>query len=213
MSKVLYRPFEDSDIESVAEMVREFWHSDSYIPSVEYARDEAKLELSHLLARSTFSQVAVVNEEPMGIVLARSERESNAALAHWGEIADELSHTLPEAEPEAYAHFRSWYDRELEVDAELLEQSDMPDKNEITLLVVSPRAHGFGMGTVLFDAASSYFAALGEQKVYLYTDTDCTWSFYERRGMKRMATYRARREERNLSLPRELYIYGMDLSA
>ena len=76
------------------------------------------------------------------------------------------------------------------VDERLLASSGLTLDNEITLLVVDPSAQGLGIGTVLFDAASSYYAALGDLKAYLYTDSDCRWSFYELRGMKRLGRYK-----------------------
>ena len=108
--------------------------------------------------------------------------------------------------------FQTWYDGMRKVDERLLASSGLTLDNEITLLVVDPSAQGLGIGTVLFDAASSYYAALGDLKAYLYTDSDCKWSFYELRGMKRLGRYKSTREERSL-LPREMYLYGLDLSA
>ena len=84
--------------------------------------------------------------------------------------------------------------------------------NEITLLAVSESARGMGIGSVLIDAATAYLAEGGANRAFLYTDTDCTWQFYENHGFKRASTYRSTREERRL-LPRELYVYGLDLSA
>ena len=84
--------------------------------------------------------------------------------------------------------------------------------DQITLLAVSETTRGMGIGSVLLDAAASYVSSRGARGAFLYTDTDCSWKFYERRGLKRAAAYRASREERKL-LPREMYLYGLDLSA
>ena len=108
--------------------------------------------------------------------------------------------------------FHTWYDGMRKVDERLLASSGLTLDNQITLLVVDPSAQGLGIGTELFDAVSSYYAALRDLQAYLYTDSDCRWSFYEFRGMKRLGRYKSTREERSL-LPREMYPYGLDLSA
>lgn len=213
MAKVLYKPFEDSDFEPLAEIVREFWHSDSDLPSREYALAEASYDLAYLLGKSTFSQVALVDGVPSGIILARADDAHAAPLAHWAKTAASLDRTMQETEPAAHTRFHAWYDLMANINAGLSAQCDVPEQNEVTLLAVSADAQGLGIGTVLFDAVSSYFASLGELKVYLYTDAGCSWPFYERHGMKRLISYRPNREERSLSLPREMYVYGMDLSA
>lgn len=213
MSTVLYRPFEDSDFEPLAKIVQEFWHDDPHLPSRAYALAEASYDLANQLAKSTFSQVALVDGTPVGVVLARTEDPNAAPLAYWAERATKLDRTMAETEPAASERFHAWYDLAARIDAELVAPCDVPEQNEVTLLAVSAHTQGLGIGTVLFDAVSSYFAALGQLKVYLYTDSDCSWRFYERHGMKRLASYRPTREERNLSLPREMYVYGLDLSA
>ncbi len=68
-----------------------------------------------------------------------------------------------------------------------------------------------GLGGVLIDAATTHLLSNGANKAFLYTDTDCSWSFYEHEGFKRVGTYRSARNEQRL-LPKELYVYGITLS-
>ena len=46
----------------------------------------------------------------------------------------------------------------------------------------------------------------------LYTDSNCSWKFYELHGFKRTATHRANREERRHAMPRESFLYELDLT-
>ena len=161
---------------------------------------------------STFSQVALIDGTPRGIILARSENDYNQYLSRWATIEAESACAMDSCDAEAARTFQTWYDGMREVDERLLASSGLTLDNEITLLAVDPSAQGLGIGTVLFDAASSYYAALGDRKAYLYTDSDCRWSFYEHHGMKRLGRYKSTREERSM-LPREMYLYGLDLSA
>ena len=89
----------------------------------------------------------------------------------------------------------------------------MPHDNEVTLLAVDRDVHGPGVGTVLLDAAVSHLSSLGATRAHLYTDSNCSWKFYELHGFKRTATHRANREERRHDMPRESFLYELDLTA
>ena len=212
MARALYRPFEDADFGAIAKILQRAWHSDSDIPNDAYGYLEASMDLAHCLSVSTFSQVAVNDDRILGIVLARAANDRNPRLARWGEAAKTYEQRMEQSEPRAAQAYRDSVARTQAINAMMLEQSGLPATGELVLLAVDSEAHGLGIGSVLFDAVSSYLAACGEAKVYVYTDSDCTWSFYEQHGCKRMARYRSHREERHI-LPREMYMYGLDLSA
>ena len=89
----------------------------------------------------------------------------------------------------------------------------MPCGDEVTLLAVDEEMRGLGVGTVLLDAAVSHLSARGATTAHLYTDATCSYQFYEGRGFKRAATHRANREERRRDMPRETYLYELDLTA
>ena len=97
--------------------------------------------------------------------------------------------------------------------AETLCVYDAPHDNEVTLLAVDRDVHGLGVGTVLLDAAVSHLSSLGATRAHLYTDSNCSWKFYELHGFKRTATHRANREERRHDMPRESFLYELDLTA
>lgn len=210
VSRVLYRPFEESDFDALARILKDTWHTES--ANDEYNYLEACDDLAFSLSSSTFSQVALIDNEPSGIVLARSGRVDGAWVERWASEEDRLMSKMIELDENAANEYYAYIRAQVRVNNQLLEQSGLPHTHEITLLAVSPKTRGLGVGGVLLDAAASYASSQGAAKVFLYTDSDCTWKFYERRGLKRAAAYRAKHEERKL-LPREMYLYGLDLSA
>lgn len=211
VSRVTYRPFDEDDFEDIATILQEAWHTE--VPSPEYGYLEACNDLSYSLSISSFSQVALVDGVPRGIVLARPEANHVQQSKRWFTISEGYFRRMRELEPEAAASY--WRSVELmgtKNDNLLKATPYSTGANEITLLAVSESARGMGIGSVLIDAATAYLAEGGASRAFLYTDTDCTWQFYENHGFKRASTYRSTREERHL-LPRELYVYGLDLSA
>lgn len=210
VSRVIYRPFEEDDFDALVTILRDTWHT--YMPNQEYNALEAACDLVHSLEISSFSQVVLVDDVPCGIVLARAEGDR---LGHAGECRaamDSILERMRELEPAATDEYLSFLEAEQQVNNRLLEQSGLARASQITLLAVSGTARGLGIGSILLEAATSYVSSRGAKGLYLYTDTDCSWKFYERRGLKRAAMYRAKREERRV-LPREMYLYGLDLSA
>ncbi|MDO4436396.1 MAG: GNAT family N-acetyltransferase [Coriobacteriaceae bacterium] len=210
VSRVTYRPFIEDDFEEIARILQEAWHTE--VPSEEYGFLEACNDLAYSLSISSFSQVALVDGVPRGIVLARPEAKRVQQNKRWFTISKDYFRRMRTLEPEAAAHY--WRSIELTgaKNDKLIANSAFADANEITLLAVSKSARGMGLGGVLADAATSFLSEAGASKIFLYTDTDCTWQFYEHRGFKRAGTYRSTRDERRL-LPKELYVYGLDLSA
>lgn len=212
VSRVLYRPFETEDFDAVAHILQKLWHhrSDDDV----YNRLEARCDLSACLSTSTFSQVAVIDGTVQGVVLARAAHDRPSKNhERWMDTERALLAQMREAEPHACAAYLSFVRATIRTNNRLLEASVDTLQDEVTLLAVDPEVQGLGVGSVLLDAAVSNLAGNGAARAHLYTDTSCSWEFYEGRGFKRAATHRANREERRRDLPREMYLYERDLTA
>lgn len=210
VSRVTYRPFDEGDFEDIAAIIQEAWHTE--VPSPEYGFLEACNDLSCSLSISPFSQVALIDDKPCGIVLACPSATRVRAHKRWFVMSKDYFRRMRELEPEAAANYWKGVQLTESKNDKLLSDSGFAGSTEITLLAVGESARGMGIGSVLIDAATTYLAEEGAQRAFLYTDTDCTWQFYEHHGFKRAGTYRSTREERRL-LPKEMYVYGLDLSA
>ena len=65
--------------------------------------------------------------------------------------------------------------------------------------------------TLLLDAAASYLRSEGGSSAYLFTDTSCSWSFYEERGLARAAAIKTPRHLRKFMCS-AYYLYTLDLA-
>lgn len=210
VSKVSYRPFDETDFDELAAIMQLHWHARSANDAYNYL--EACDDLAYCLSTSTFSQVARIDDTPCGIVLARAGAVDGSWERRWLDASSDFMEQMRAIDPEAQRRYRDFIEASVRVNEDMIGLAGINTDSEITLLAVASTAQHLGIGSVLLDAASSYVASCGFTETYLCTDTDCTWKFYEQRGLKRIATHRATREERHL-LPREMYLYSLDLSS
>lgn len=157
------------------------------------------------------------NARPGNPAADRSEAPPDANAGEldadrWMALDNDLMARMRAADPVAAAAHLAFIDAETRVNDGLLRRADVDGHAEIVLLAVDERLRGIGVGGALLDAALSYCARAGAHGAYLFTDTSCTWTFYEHRGLTRLAEHRSTAEERRL-LPRELYLYGTPLSS
>lgn len=209
VSRVIYRPFNEDDFNAIAAILQAAWHTDA--PSPGYAFLEACADLAHSLSISTFSQVALIDDEPRGIALARGTNLSVPVSSRWKSAEDDFLERMRLSEPDACGRYLEMLRLMSEINSTMLKESGLPESNEVTLLAVDENARGLGIGSVLLDAAASYLGARGAKRAFLYTDTDCDWRFYENQGLTRAASHHVHREQRSL-LPREMYVYTLDLT-
>lgn len=142
------------------------------------------LYLRGCLKRSTFTRVAVNEGKVVGVILASSEKSAPRFA-----IIRSLSQLYA-----AMLLFSTKTGRKIgkvfggfeKVDSELLENSKQSFDGEICLFAVSEECRGAGVGKCLYSAAIDYLKSENAKSYYLFTDTMCTYQFYEKRGMKRI---------------------------
>ena len=204
MQTASYRQLRAGDVKPLAQIIGAVWYADE--PAGLQERFGA-VYLAQCAQRMTYAQVAEVDSVAVGVVVARAGESDEEVRRTWRRAEDEALDALEESYPGAAEEIVRGLQAESEIDARLAEESGCDLTHELVLFAVAASMQGLGVGKELIGRAEDYLASQGATSFYLFTDTDCTWQFYEHRGMERRATWRrVADDERPLS--DEMYVYA-----
>ena len=222
MAAVEYRGLLPEDADALGAILGVTWHADGVgedggeaaaggdaaSPRAELAQQLYGLvDFAQYAQRHTFAQVAVMDGKPVGVAMARAGKADAATQNRWKSVADDACQRLV-ALGQDLEEFDAFFRAMDEVDVQLLAESGCDERFELVLFAVGPETRGHGVGTKLLAAAQDYLREQGARQAFLFTDTDCTWEYYEHRGMRRAA-------ERVFApgelLPEGMFVYEMQL--
>ncbi|MBY4798217.1 GNAT family N-acetyltransferase [Collinsella sp. AGMB00827] len=206
-STVVYRTFQDTDFHAIALIMERLWHADS--PNPDFNRLESHHDCAYMLAKATYSQVAVLRGEPVGIVLARAGAPNDAWSARWNKVEEQALRQMKAFDDELMSSYDAFMEGERRVNRQLAREAEVTkDAGELVLLAVDAAARGHGVGKHLLAYGKSYLAERQALPGYLFTDTSCDWRFYEYLGLTRVAQHSA--EPHEVAIPPEMYLYRLD---
>ena len=131
------------------------------------------------LCNATQVIAAYQNNELVGVLLAEIKGEEKKHTTLWKRVYVKIFNFLQNT---FYSGGVSLYDT---ANKEMLEKYKMkytPD-GEIRFLAANPNINGKGIGTLLLQELSRREPG---KRIYLFTDTNCTYQFYEKRGFERV---------------------------
>ena len=99
-----------------------------------------------------------------------------------------------------------------QTDEELLKNAGNAFDAEICFFAVDESTRGTGIGKMLFAKALDYLEQEGTKTLYLFTDSSCTYQFYEKRGMQRLGEKTVEFSP-HTDYRLNMFIYGLELQA
>lgn len=201
-----YRAMQISDVDRIADILAGTWHE---YATGEVAHLHGLIDLATYALRHTYSQVAVMDGQVEGVILARAGMPSDEETKPWQDIIDASYKRADEIDKQSTDDLRNFLAAEYAADGELLRESACNPDFELVVFVVSPETRGHGVGTKLMASAMLYLESQGAETGYLFTDTSCIWEYYEHRGMRRAAerTY----DSETPILPERMFVYEFDV--
>jgi len=177
--EIIFREFKKEDSKIIEEIIIEAWHYNNLCSS-KTARKMAKVFLSSCLTNQTYTQVALLNNQPIGIIMAKNSKIHRCPFKYRiKQIRDIISLYLSTEGRQTSKIFSSVNS----IDEELLNECTKKYEGEVAFFAISSKARGKGIGKRMFSNMLEYMKSQNIKDFYLYTDTSCNYGFYEHQGM------------------------------
>lgn len=211
MSDVEYRAYREEDAPRAKALIDEAFYISRYAGGAGPLLDSAlEVYLRQVLLGSTFSEVAVLDGQVVGIVTGRIKGEPylphrmRNRLLMFANIAKALAIGIKKWRVIVqYVDFDRAYTKLRPIAVE--KKGDLGD--ELTVFAVDSATRGTGIGGRLYNDFCEHLRSAGHNAYYLYTDSLCSVGFYEKRGMERTAETEIQLDVTDLPSKVGVYLY------
>lgn len=178
---ITLRAYQKEDFNTLQNIIKETWHYDDF-SSPKTAQKLANVFLSSCLTNYTYSQVAIDNGKPIGIILVNNKAKHKCPFSlRFKQIRAIISLYLSKEGRKVSKIFENVNG----IDKQLLKECEIEYPAELALFAVDSSYRGKGVGKQLFQSALDYIREQKLDTFYLFTDTSCNYGFYEHQGMIR----------------------------
>ncbi|QVQ52790.1 GNAT family N-acetyltransferase [Spiractinospora alimapuensis] len=188
MTDITYRPYQERDATDVKSMINEAFHIHRYMRTNRPLDSALEFYLRDRLLASTYARVALMDGRVVGVVMGRVPgtprlpHVTRNRLLTWFHLARIVVTGFFDLRSLAqFFTFDAIYRR-------LRRATSAPLTDELTLFAVDASTRGSGVGTTLYQDYMRHLRHHDRTDFYLYTDSLCSYGFYEKRGMTRTAS-------------------------
>lgn len=201
--KITFREFQENDRTSLENIIRGTWNYDR-LCTPKTAQKLASVYLNSCLANQTYTQVALIDNKPVGIIMCKNKKSHRCPFKiriRWMVSVISL-YTSKEGR-----RVSKIFECVENIDKELLKQCSTDYNGELSFFAISEKCRGKGIGKSLFEKAVLYMQSQNIFNFYLFTDTSCNYGFYEHQGMERQGERRHMFEIKGHREKMTFYIY------
>lgn len=187
MSDITYRPYQAEDAPAVKAIIDEAFFIHRYVPRARLLDSALEVYLRERLVASTYTRVAVQDHSVVGVIMGQVHGRPRLPAATQNRLRT-AAHMLKlgvlglgdHRSLAQYFAFSGVY-------RTLRERTRTPLTDELTLFAVNSAARGLGAGRTLYRHFLAHLRDNGRTQFYLYTDSLCSFGFYQKHGMIRAA--------------------------
>ena len=149
---IIFREYKKEDQEELENIIRKTWNYDKFC-SPKIARKMARTYLANCLSNQTFTNVAVINDIPVGIIMGKDIVHYKCPLKlRINQIISNISIYLSKEGRKVIKMFSN-IDK---IDKDLLKNTNKNYGGEVALFVINSKYRGLGIGKKLFESLKSY---------------------------------------------------------
>ena len=185
-AQIILRETNEMDIAQIKAMINETWDWASLVTERNTLDAALGLYLNQILYDSTFGRVAMLDDEVAGVIfgcLNGKPPQFRLLLENTTEHALVLLNA-PETEREDIRIIFNGLHKTYE---ELISGREKDYDGILEFFVVSEKVRGLGVGKMLWNELKDYLQKNNAGSIYVYTDTDCNYGFYDHAGFKKVS--------------------------
>ena len=173
--EIVFEDYNKSHSEKLFDIIRKTWNYDQFA-SPKIARKLSVIFLYSCLAQQTFTKVALIDNVPVGVIMARNKSKEKSNIKYkLKQFMAILSLLIHKEGRQTSKIFKGVSD----TDAILLNEANRDYSGELVFFAVDSDCRGMGLGQKLFSKAKEYMKSDGMNDFYLFTDTTCNFGFLD----------------------------------
>jgi ribosomal protein S18 acetylase RimI-like enzyme len=184
MSNITIRDINESDVDKIKTIIKNIWEWDSLADTQELMDAIISIYFNPVLHTSTFIRVAELDNYIAGIICGVIENEA----PKYRNIMEDLSShalTIAGASEINRASIREYFLKERDAYQQLVVNCAHEYDGRLEFLILDTKAQGLGIGKKLWLELKKYFVKNNVKNIYLYTDNESNYNFYESQGFIR----------------------------
>ncbi|MCL2522573.1 MAG: GNAT family N-acetyltransferase [Erysipelotrichales bacterium] len=209
MSNVIFRDIEENDLDAlkglIVEALGKGWNFEHYNQSTPLFQALLDVYLSMFLNSSTFGKVAIVDKEIIGVILCSACGEEEKFRYMQKDRATQTL-ILLSAEEEKRKDIVEHLSVSFQAIGILLEDK-INYEGSLEFIAVAKKARGLNIGKSLWNQASDYFKAKKIKQIYLITDSDSSFGFYDNNGFLKVANQEVFYNYSNGKKKNDIFLY------
>lgn len=179
--QIVLREYHKSDRPALEGVIREAWHYDRFC-SPKTAQKMARVYLANCLANQTFTQVALIDDVPVGIIMGKNNAKHKCPFPFRMQLIGAIISLYLSKEGRQISKIFEGING---IDKELLSRCGKDYQGELAFFAISKKCRGKGLGKQMFEKVMEYMRTEQIPEFYLFTDTSCNYPFYEHMGLTR----------------------------
>ena len=184
MSNIIIRDVEIKDVPAIKSAIQHAWQWDNLIDDKNTLSATLGVYLNQVLFTATFGRVAVLDTKVVGVIFGyvKGKEPSYRML-----LEDGSAHafTLLGASERDRMCIHEYFTKQERVYNQLVDGLSDNYDGTLDFLILTKEAQGLGIGKKLWMALKSYFEENNTKAIYLYTDEECNFGFYNHQGFTR----------------------------
>lgn len=209
MSQVIYRELKTEDYPTVKKLISEAFGFNTLIADPKFLDNLLTVYLQTCILDSSFGQIAEKDKKIIGIILGDAKidkhhlRKPHNFLSTGSTILKLAFKLISKEKRQAMKEFG----KVQKAYKELITGKEKDFQGCIQLFIVSSTAQGLGIGSTLLTDLFHYMNKMKVQSLYVYTDSNCNYPFYERKKFIRLAEKKVNFDSSHAALDVYLYEY------